>query len=149
MAFVGFRAGRVSIPSGGAGRGTGGVSAVNDCTAGVAGGGAAVESGSTGMGVDAGVDTASVNDAMMAVAAKLLCGGCVVVAPRGSLEDGADAPPAFTNAFATGRVVGVVGAAFDKPPEKNVLNSNDGLAVESDERGWLLACVTVRVVIGE
>jgi hypothetical protein len=43
----------------------------------------------------------------------------------------------------------MVGAAFDKPPDKNVSKTNDGLAVESDERGWLLACVTVRVVIGE
>ena len=77
MVFVGFRAGRVSISGGGAGRGTGGVTALNDCTAGVAGGGAAVEDGGTGMGMDAGVDIVSVNDAMMAVAAKLLHGDVV------------------------------------------------------------------------
>ena len=61
-------------------------------------------------------------------------------------EDGTDA---FTNAFATDRVVGVVGAAFNKPADRNVSNTNDSLAVESDERGWALACITVRVVIGE
>ena len=47
-------------------------------------------------------------------------------------EDGTDA---FTNAFATDRVVGMVGAAFDKPADRNVSNTNDGLAVESNERG--------------
>ena len=52
------------------------MTAVNDCVAGVVGGGA-VEDGGTGMGMDAGVDTASVNDAMMAIATKLL-GGDVI-----------------------------------------------------------------------
>ena len=77
VVFVGFRAGRVSISGGGAGRGTGGVTALDDCAAGVAGGGAAVEDGGTGTGMDAGVDIVSVNDAMMAVAAKLLHGDVV------------------------------------------------------------------------
>ena len=77
VAFSGFRGGRVSIPGGGAGRGTGGMTAVNDCAVAVVGGGAAVEDGGTDMGVDAGVDTASVNDTMMAVAAKLLRGDVV------------------------------------------------------------------------
>ena len=148
VVFVGFWAGQVSISGGGAGRGTGGATALNDCAGGIAGGGAAVEDGGTGMGVDAGVDTASVNDAMMAVATKLLHGDVVkwvcwvAVATGASSEDGADASP-------TDRVVGVVDAAFNKPPERNVSNMNDGLAVESDERGWVLACVTVQVVIGE
>ena len=76
VAFSGFRGGRVSIPGGGPGRGAGGVTAVNDCAAGVVGGGA-VKDGGTGMGMDAGVDTASVNDTMMAIATKLL-GGDVI-----------------------------------------------------------------------
>ena len=53
------------------------MTAVNDCMVGVVGRGAAVEDGGTDMGVDVGVDTASVNDAMMAVAAKLLHGDVV------------------------------------------------------------------------
>ena len=53
------------------------MTAVNDCAVAVVGGGAAVEDGGTDMGVDAGVDTASVNDTMMAVAAKLLRGDVV------------------------------------------------------------------------
>jgi hypothetical protein len=53
------------------------MTAVNDSMAGVVGGGAAVKDGGTGIGVDAGVGTASVNDAMMAVAAKLLRGDVV------------------------------------------------------------------------
>ena len=136
MAFVGFRAGQVSIPIGGAGMDTGWITAVNGCVAGIVGGHAAVEDGGTGT---VGVDTASVNDAMITVAAKLLCGDVVggvswlVVATNALLKDGA----------------GVVGAAFNKPADRNVSNMNDGLAVESNERGWALACVTVWVVIGE
>ena len=53
------------------------MTAVNDCTVVVVGGGAAVKDGGTDMGVDAGVDTASVNDTMMAVAAKLLHGDVI------------------------------------------------------------------------
>ena len=53
------------------------MTALDDCAAGVAGGGAAVEDGGTGMGMDAGVDIVSVNDAMMAIAAKLLRGDVI------------------------------------------------------------------------
>jgi len=45
--------------------------------AGIPGGRAAVEDGGTGTGVDAGVDTASVNDTMIIIAAKLLRGDVV------------------------------------------------------------------------
>ena len=53
------------------------MTALNDCAGGIAGGGAAVEDGGTGMVMDVGVDTASVNDTMMAVAAKLLHGDVI------------------------------------------------------------------------
>ena len=74
--FTGFRAGRVSIPSGRPGRGAVGVTTFDDRVAGVAvdGGGVATEDEGTGVEVGGGMDTAPINDAMMAVAAKLLCG---------------------------------------------------------------------------
>jgi hypothetical protein len=46
-------------------------------------------------------------------------------------------------------VCAVAGATFERLPEWNVSNTNDGLAVPNNERGWVLACVTVRVVVGE
>ena len=74
--FTGFRAGRVSTPSGRPGRGAGGVTTVDDGVAGVGvdSGGVAIEDEGTGVEVGAGVDAAPDNDAMMAVAAKLLRG---------------------------------------------------------------------------
>ena len=50
------------------------ITAVNGC---MAGGHAAVEDGGTGTGIDAGVDTAFVNDAMIVIATKLLCGDVI------------------------------------------------------------------------
>ena len=53
------------------------ITAVNGCMAGIPGGRAAVEDGGTGTGIDAGVDTAFVNDAMIIIATKLLCGDVI------------------------------------------------------------------------
>jgi len=76
VVFTGFQAGRVSTPSGGPKRGAGGVTTVDDRVAGVTvdGEGVAIEDKGTGVEVGVSGDAAPVNDAMMAVAVKLLRG---------------------------------------------------------------------------
>ena len=43
----------------------------------------------------------------------------------------------------------MAGVTFDNPPETNESKKNVDLEVENNVRGWALATVTVRVVVGD
>ena len=94
-----------------------------------------------GATVKGSVDAAPVNDAMMAIATKLLYGD---IADRVAVV-----AYSASNMFAAEGLFVVIGATFDKSCEMNALKTNADREMENKVRGWAFASVTVQVVAGE